>query len=47
MDSSSKLNRYLAHLSEGLGCDDRQEGLSGCCTGLSRSRKNVESMRTR
>ena len=34
MDSSNKLNRYLAHLSEGRGCYDRHEGFSGCCTGV-------------
>jgi len=49
MDISQEFNRYVAHLSEGLGHADRHAGLSGYCTGLMLplSRKSVEPMAAR
>ena len=49
MDISKEFNRYVAHLSEGLGHADRHAGLSGYCTGLMLplSRKSVEPMAAR
>ena len=49
MDISQEFNRYVAHLSEGLGHADRYAGLSGYCTGLMLplSRKSVEPMAAR
>ena len=49
MDTVTKFNRYIAHLSEGLGHADRHAGLSGYCTGLMLplSRKSVEPMAAR
>jgi SRSO17 transposase len=49
MDISREFNRYVAHLSEGLGHADRHAGLSGYCTGLMLplSRKSVEPMAAR
>ena len=49
MDTVTKFNRYIAHLSEGLGHVDRHAGLSGYCTGLMLplSRKSVEPMAAR
>ena len=34
MDISQEFNRYIDHLSVGLGHADRHAGLSGYCTGL-------------
>jgi len=49
MDTTREFNRYIAHLSEGLGHVDRHAGLSGYCTGLMLplSRKSVEPMAAR
>ena len=49
MDIPNEFNRYMAHLSEGLGHADRHAGLSGYCTGLMLplSRKSVEPMAVR
>lgn len=49
MDIAKEFNRYVAHLSEGLGHADRHEGLRGYCTGLMLplSRKSVEPMAAR
>jgi SRSO17 transposase len=49
MDISQEFNRYVAHLSQGLGHADRHAGLSGYCTGLMLplSRKSVEPMAAR
>ena len=49
MDAVTKFNRYIAHLSEGLGHVDRHAGLSGYCTGLMLplSRKSVEPLAAR
>jgi len=49
MDISQEFDRYVAHLSEGLGHADRHAGLSGYCTGLMLplSRKSVEPMAAR
>ncbi len=49
MDTVKEFNRYMAHLSEGLGHADRHAGLSGYCTGLMLplSRKSVEPMAAR
>ena len=49
MEISQEFNRYVAHLSEGLGHADRHAGLSGYCTGLMLplSRKSVEPMAAR
>jgi SRSO17 transposase len=49
MDISREFNRYVAHLSQGLGHADRHAGLSGYCTGLMLplSRKSVEPMAAR
>lgn len=49
MDIFQEFNRYVAHLSEGLGHADRHAGLSGYCTGLMLplSRKSVEPMAAR
>ena len=49
MDMSEEFNRYVAHLSGGLGHADRHAGLSGYCTGLMLplSRKSVEPMAAR
>ena len=49
MDISQEFNRYVGHLSAGLGHADRHAGLSGYCTGLMLplSRKSVEPMAAR
>ena len=49
MSVTEEFNRYIAHLSEGLGHADRHAGLSGYCTGLMLplSRKSVEPMAAR
>ena len=49
MDASERFDRYLAHLSQGLGHADRQAGLRGYCTGLMLPlpRKSVEPMAAR
>ena len=49
MDAAKEFNRYIAHLSEGLGHADRHAGLRGYCTGLMLplSRKSVEPMAAR
>lgn len=48
MGASERFDRYLDHLSEGLGHLDRHAGLKGC-TGLMLplSRKSVEPMAAR
>ena len=49
MNAAQEFNRYIEHLSEGLGHADRHAGLSGYCTGLMvpLSRKSVEPMAAR
>ena len=49
MEISQEFNRYVDHLSVGLGHADRRAGLSGYCTGLMLplSRKSVEPMAAR
>ena len=49
MDISQEFNRYIDHLSVGLGHADRHAGLSGYCTGLMLPlpRKSVEPMAAR
>ena len=49
MDISQEFNRYVDHLSAGLGHADQHAGLSGYCTGLMLplSRKSVEPMAAR
>lgn len=44
MNAADRFDRYLEHLSEGLGHSDRYAGLRGYCTGLMLplSRKSVE-----
>jgi SRSO17 transposase len=46
MDDLQEFERYMAHLSEGLGHADRHAGLRGYCTGLMSplARKSVEPM---
>jgi SRSO17 transposase len=46
MDELQEFDRYMAHLSEGLGHADRRAGLRGYCTGLMSplKRKSVEPM---
>ena len=46
MEAFKELERYIAHLSEGLGHADRHAGLKGYCTGLMLplGRKSVEPM---
>ena len=46
MDDLQEFDRYMAHLSEGLGHADRHAGLRGYCTGLMSpvARKSVEPM---
>jgi len=46
MDDLQEFERYMVHLSEGLGHADRHVGLRGYCTGLMSplSRKSVEPM---
>jgi SRSO17 transposase len=46
MDDLAEFDRYMAHLSEGLGHADRHAGLRGYCTGLMApvARKSVEPM---
>ena len=46
MKELQEFERYLAHLGEGLGHTDRQDGLRGYCTGLMAplKRKSVEPM---
>ena len=46
MDDLIEFERYMAHLSEGLGHADRNAGLQGYCTGLLSplARKSVEPM---
>lgn len=46
MDDLAEFDRYMAHLSEGLGHADRRAGLRGYCTGLMApvARKSVEPM---
>ncbi len=46
MDDLHEFERYMAHLSEGLGHADRHAGLRGYCTGLMSplARKSVEPM---
>lgn len=49
MNAADRFDRYLEHLSEGLGHSDRHAGLRGYCTGLMLplSRKSVEPMAAR
>lgn len=49
MDAPEEFDRYLTHLSQGLGHADRHAGLGGYCTGLMLplSRKSVEPMAAR
>ncbi len=49
MGASERFDRYMEHLSEGLGHLDRHAGLKGYCTGLMLplSRKSVEPMAAR
>ena len=49
MNGADRFDRYLEHLSEGLGHSDRHAGLRGYCTGLMLplSRKSVEPMAAR
>ncbi len=49
MQAAERFDRYLEHLSEGLGHADRHAGLRGYCTGLMLplSRKSVEPMAAR
>src|SRR5438309_6155690 len=49
MGASERFDRYMDHLSAGLGHADRHAGLSGYCTGLMLplSRKSVEPMAAR
>jgi len=49
MNAAQEFNRYIEHLSVGLGHADRHAGLSGYCTGLMLplSRKSVEPMAAR
>ena len=46
MEELREFERYMAHLSEGLGHADRHAGLRGYCTGLMAplKRKSVEPM---
>ena len=46
MEAFKEFERYIAHLSEGLGHADRHAGLKGYCTGLMLplGRKSVEPM---
>ena len=46
MEGLLEFERYMAHLSEGLGHVDRHAGLRGYCTGLilPLKRKSVEPM---
>ena len=46
MEELVEFERYMAHLSEGLGHVDRHAGLRGYCTGLilPLKRKSVEPM---
>ena len=46
MEELGEFERYMAHLSEGLGHTDRHAGLRGYCTGLMAplKRKSVEPM---
>ena len=34
MGASERFDRYMGHLSQGLGHSDRHAGLRGYCTGL-------------
>jgi len=49
MGASERFERYMEHLSSGLGHADRQAGLKGYCTGLMLplARKSVEPMAAR
>jgi len=49
MEAFKEFDRYIAHLSEGLGHADRRAGLKGYCTGLMLplGRKSVEPMAAR
>ena len=49
MNAADRFDRYLEHLSKGLGHSDRHAGLRGYCTGLMLplSRKSVEPMAAR
>ena len=49
MSAAQRFDRYLEHLSEGLGHADRHAGLRGYCTGLMLplARKSVEPMAAR
>jgi SRSO17 transposase len=49
MGASERFDRYMSHLSEGLGHLDRHAGLKGYCTGLMLplARKSVEPMAAR
>ena len=49
MEAAERFDRYVEHLSEGLGHADRHAGLRGYCTGLMLplSRKSVEPMAAR
>ena len=49
MGASQRFDRYMNHLSEGLGHLDRHAGLKGYCTGLMLplARKSVEPMAAR
>ena len=49
MNAAERFDRFLEHLSEGLGHSDRHAGLRGYCTGLMLplSRKSVEPMAAR
>ena len=46
IEALQDFERYMGHLSEGLGHADRHAGLRGYCTGLMSplSRKSVEPM---
>ena len=49
MGASQRFDRYMEHLSAGLGHSDRHAGLKGYCTGLMLplARKSVEPMAAR
>ncbi len=49
MGASERFDRYMDHLSAGLGHSDRHAGLRGYCTGLmlTLARKSVEPMAAR
>ena len=48
MEELGEFDRYMAHLSEGLGHADRHAGLGGYCTGLMAPLKQtVRNLRVR